>query len=1803
MVETANYGRTDDKICDADPFQMENTQCYLPDALKIMAQRCNNRTQCVVVAGVDVFPDPCPGTYKYLEIQYECVPYKVDQKVFVCPGSLLSIQPASSLLEAEHQSGAWCKDPLQAGDRLYVMPWTPYRTEVLYEYASWDDYRQNRVTTTYKLPSRVDGTGFVVYDGAVFYNKERTRNLVKYDLRTRIKSGEAVVVNANYHDTSPYRWGGKSDIDLAVDENGLWVIYSTEANNGRIVVSQVNPYTLRFEGTWATGFDKRGASNAFMACGVLYAVRSVFQDDEGQADGRVGSDMVVYAYDTSRGQELPVQIPFPNPYQYISSIDYNPRDNQLYVWNNYYVLRYPLQFTPPPPTKGPLSSLMTTVRSYTTTVSLTPVQPSASHPIGVINRGPFDQRPITAMVPLTPRPPLRVPLAPGSPGQIGGCEGRVARGVQWPPTLKGETVERPCPKGSLGIASYQCMSSPVGWSSRGPDLSNCTSPWVSQIAQKIKSGENAANIAGELVNLTRGRIYAGDVSMSVKLIEQLLDILDSQLQALRPANKESAARNYNKLQKRERTCRAYVQAVVQTVDNLLGPEALMSWADMSSPDQSRSASLLLDAVEKGAFLLANNLYEGRFSDRAPNIDLEVYVLNTEADIQDMTFPHSYDSDSILQISALALQQYSNNGQVNLVLALYKNLGAFLTTQNSTLRVGLGTGQGADVRRRSLVVNSHVISASVHRGSNRVYLSEPVVFTLRHLQLENHFGPNCSFWNASGVSGLGRWSTQGCRLLHTNNTHTTCACNHLSSYAVLMTYQQPASGVGVEELLVSVVSWVGISVALVCLATCLTTLCCQGAPWHTDHSTIHCNLWANLLVTELLFLVGANKAQYAVLCSIIAGLLHFSLLSVFCWLCLEAVELYLLQREVFEGRNSRRKYFYLCGYSVPSLVVAVSAAIDFRGYGSKSACWLRTDNYFIWSFLGPVAVIITLNLVVLVMTLHKMHSTAALKPDSSRHDNLRAWAVGSLTLLFLQSVTWSSGLMFLSAPSLLLAYLFSSLNTAQALLITILHCTLARKGQKDYGRCLRLSQCCVPSSTSSPDSVKGSALRSNSRYTSSQSRRATANRQSRIRRMWNDTVRRQTESSFIAADVNNTPTLNRAALGNHFLTNPVLQTHAGASPYDTMLAQGYNQPFTSTEGGVSQSQESCGLDSMCLNGGYTPNTFTLHGLGTTPGSRAGVVGSTDLLRDGGVGIGADDISPGLLTPHGASDLSSGVGMRRNLSDAAALEKMIISELVQSNLRPSVPMPVPPERYGSLARPHHDRAAVTHAATLTRHAPAPQDGWAATIQPTTRPNAQEGWTRHPTQDQDPLPPPRAQDLMTTPRVQDSWPHPRVPGEPDKEDRSQLQGTLGRRGLPDKQPARPPEVQARPYSTLSRTPGTLSRHRSVEPTVGLDRDRDRYRDRPLPPPPPPPPQESEPLYKALEEPLLMKQREVGVETWRAPDRDKDETFLLKRDGMVEEWRGPAERRRDESFNSQKSMEDMSEWGSAVNRGREERDGRMEVWRGGTDMEQEETFITQKKDFTIDAWRSGIDRDKEEAFLKDRDGWRAGVERDSEMQKDRVLDVWRGGVDIDRDDSFLFESKDSGADGRKRGRDRGSLRYHGDREDSEGSFTLPLTPDLDLDADSSPIYGRDSNPSPLYPGDRRSPPLSIFPRSSPPTNIFAPRDANSPPNNLYSRHSPQVYSRSSSPPRFYTHTSPPTMSYPDSSPEGPEELSPTGQSQRPALELPYSLGRPPLGPRPNHMQTFYQPPPLASNGDAVYTSEPTSEGEDGQMQRVTSL
>ncbi|XP_050005389.1 adhesion G protein-coupled receptor L2 isoform X3 [Alexandromys fortis] len=1085
MIESANYGRTDDKICDADPFQMENTDCYLPDAFKIMTQRCNNRTQCVVVTGSDVFPDPCPGTYKYLEVQYECVPY-----IFVCPGTLKAIVDSPSIYEAEQKAGAWCKDPLQAADKIYFMPWTPYRTDTLIEYASLEDFQNSRQTTTYKLPNRVDGTGFVVYDGAVFFNKERTRNIVKFDLRTRIKSGEAIINYANYHDTSPYRWGGKTDIDLAVDENGLWVIYATEQNNGMIVISQLNPYTLRFEATWETVYDKRAASNAFMICGVLYVVRSVYQDNESEA----GKNTIDYIYNTRLSRGEYVDVPFPNQYQYIAAVDYNPRDNQLYVWNNNFILRYSLEFGPP------------------------------------------------------------------DPAQERFCEALDTKGIKWPQTQRGMMVERPCPKGTRGTASYLCMASTGTWNPKGPDLSNCTSHWVNQLAQKIRSGENAASLANELAKHTKGTVFAGDVSSSVRLMEQLVDILDAQLQELKPSEKDSAGRSYNKLQKREKTCRAYLKAIVDTVDNLLRPEALDSWKHMNSSEQAHTATMLLDTLEEGAFVLADNLLEPtRVSMPTENIVLQVEVLSTEGQVQDFKFPLGIKgAGSSIQLSANTVKQNSRNGLAKLVFIIYRSLGQFLSTENATIKLGpdfVG-------RNSTIAVNSHVISVSINKESSRVYLTDPVLFTLPHIYTHNYFNANCSFWNYSERTMMGYWSTQGCKLVDTNKTRTTCACSHLTNFAILMAHREISVN-DVHELLLKVITWVGIIVSLICLAVCIFTFCFfRGL--QSDRNTIHKNLCINLFIAEFIYLIGIDKTSYPVLCPVFAGLLHFFFLAAFSWMCLEGVQLYLMLVEVFESEYSRKKYYYVAGYLFPATVVGVSAAIDYKSYGTQKACWLHVDNYFIWSFIGPVTFIILLNIIFLVITLCKMvkHSNT-LKPDSSRLENIKSWVLGAFALLCLLGLTWSFGFLYINEETVVMAYLFTTFNAFQGLFIFIFHCALQKKVRKEYGKCFRHWYCCGGLPTESPhSSVKASTTRTSARYSSGT--------QSRIRRMWNDTVRKQSESSFISGDINSTSTLNQG----HSLNNA-----RDTSAMDTLPLNGnFNNSYSLRKGDYHDGVQvvDCGL---------------------------------------------------------------------------------------------------------------------------------------------------------------------------------------------------------------------------------------------------------------------------------------------------------------------------------------------------------------------------------------------------------------------------------------------------------------------------------------------------------------------------------------------------------------------------------------------------------------------------------------------------
>uniref|UniRef100_A0A8D0GFU3 Adhesion G protein-coupled receptor L3 n=1 Tax=Sphenodon punctatus TaxID=8508 RepID=A0A8D0GFU3_SPHPU len=711
------------------------------------------------------------------------------------------------------------------------------------------------------------------------------------------------------------------------------------------------------------------------------------------------------------------------------------------------------------------------------------------------------------------------------------CEAVEAREIMWFKTRQGQMAKQPCPVGTVGVSTFLCLAPEGIWDPQGPDLSNCSSPWVNHITQKLKSGETAANIARELAEQTKNHLNAGDITYSVRAMDQLVGLLDVQLRNLTPGGKDSAARSLNKLQKRERSCRAYVQAMVETVNNLLQPLALNAWRDLTASDQLRAATMLLDTVEESAFVLADNLLKTDIvRENTDNIQLEVARLSTEGNLEDLKFPQNIGHGSAIQLSANTLKQNGRNGEIRVAFVLYNNLGHYLSTENASMKLGTE----AMSTNHSVIVNSPVITAAINKEfSNKVYLADPVVFTVKHIkQSEENFNPNCSFWSYSKRTMTGYWSTQGCRLLTTNKTHTMCSCNHLTNF----------HSDTVHDLLLDVITWVGILLSLVCLLICIFTFCFfRGL--QSDRNTIHKNLCISLFVAELLFLIGINRTDQPIACAVFAALLHFFFLAAFTWMFLEGVQLYIMLVEVFESEHSRRKYFYLVGYGMPALIVAVSAAVDYRSYGTDKVCWLRLDTYFIWSFIGPATLIIMLNVIFLGIALYKMfHHTAILKPESGCLDNInyednrpfiKSWVIGAIALLCLLGLTWAFGLMYINESTVIMAYLFTIFNSLQGMFIFIFHCVLQKKVRKEYGKCLRTHCCSGKSTESSIGSGKTSGSRTPGRYSTGS--------QSRIRRMWNDTVRKQSESSFITGDINSSASLNREGLLNNARDTSVMDT--------------------------------------------------------------------------------------------------------------------------------------------------------------------------------------------------------------------------------------------------------------------------------------------------------------------------------------------------------------------------------------------------------------------------------------------------------------------------------------------------------------------------------------------------------------------------------------------------------------------------------------------------------------------------------------
>ncbi|XP_048051564.1 adhesion G protein-coupled receptor E3-like [Megalobrama amblycephala] len=431
---------------------------------------------------------------------------------------------------------------------------------------------------------------------------------------------------------------------------------------------------------------------------------------------------------------------------------------------------------------------------------------------------------------------------------------------------------------------------------------------------------------------------------------------------------------------------------------------------------SDNVSFALAAIEVEVFMVGPNVT----LDKIPRLD----TTNSSVDIDLIGIAKNNNET---RSAAVAFMSY------NTIENLLKP--DFFNTSNDTIKTMMST----------------VISATLPKTTN-TKLTKPVNFTLKHIREFDPSGSlSCVYWNIS------EWIVDGCSVLETNSSYTVCSCVHLSTFALIMqTSRSPK-----RNSLLDLLNLVCVIVGLVFFSLALLTFAlCQWSPGVNNVARI--NICISLLLAHLLFLLTQQFLnlirRHQVLCAVISGVLHFLFLSGFVWMFIEAVLLFICVKNLSQISSNNRvlssRFLCVIGYMVALVVVGMSAAVDHKAYDSKE-CWIKRDKGYIWSFLGPVCVIITLNMILFICIIISLNTTLKkLNTEVSQMKQTKIMTFKALAQFVVLGCSWILG--FFTNGSKELEILFLILNSQQGTFIFLVYCVLNNEVRQQYRKFFRCS---------------------------------------------------------------------------------------------------------------------------------------------------------------------------------------------------------------------------------------------------------------------------------------------------------------------------------------------------------------------------------------------------------------------------------------------------------------------------------------------------------------------------------------------------------------------------------------------------------------------------------------------------------------------------------------------------------------------------------------------------------------------------
>uniref|UniRef100_F7CZM8 Adhesion G protein-coupled receptor E2 n=1 Tax=Ornithorhynchus anatinus TaxID=9258 RepID=F7CZM8_ORNAN len=471
------------------------------------------------------------------------------------------------------------------------------------------------------------------------------------------------------------------------------------------------------------------------------------------------------------------------------------------------------------------------------------------------------------------------------------------------------------------------------------------------------------------------------------------------------------------------TAKEIFQGLLEEVDQLLGNYGDLEALPIST--RLKVATTLMTGMEGVLHNLFQALPSGQLhvrTSKGTELTLERQVLENRA--ESIKLCHR-DTQIMLNNDVV----WGKNHRGWAVAGLISNHGMKNLLANATLEVDskkqVSLKKYETPKQRGQLVLLSTVSSFFVSNPETQMLSSPITLTFFHPDVPIRWKQEviCAFWERDN-DGSDHWATRGCEKTGSSYNSTTCSCTHLSSFAILMAQYDIQ-----EDPMLTLITYMGLSLSLLCLfLAALTFLLCQGI--QNTSTSLPLQLSVGLFLADLLFLSGIKRTEPEVLCSIIAGVLHYLNLKV---------------ANYTSASRFKKRFMYPFGYGIPAGIVAITAGVGYRGYGTSTHCWINTRGY-IWSFLGPILVIILINLLFYLTMLWILKDRlSSLNKDVSTIQNTRTLTFKALAQLFILGCSWGLGFSLMEpvgdVPKSVLAYAFTITNSLQGVYIFVVYCLL------------------------------------------------------------------------------------------------------------------------------------------------------------------------------------------------------------------------------------------------------------------------------------------------------------------------------------------------------------------------------------------------------------------------------------------------------------------------------------------------------------------------------------------------------------------------------------------------------------------------------------------------------------------------------------------------------------------------------------------------------------------------------------------